>query len=494
MYNWAFPDSFSTAPVGAQPLYAGDYRVAGGEEDWRTPAQQERWTAYTTVQGGTANDTLPDLGWISEHRINVDSLGFNLDRTGDVMPFSFSILDADRFLDTNPTNNGFSKTWWGCEWNENWFYSALFIDPSVTTASPAGMIPPVDYVIPHLNSGDAISVDGDLSDWNTSNALHFHLKYGVDSLFDNFHGTGAWASGYQQKDVTGLPTPPPLPPVLDGAEVDYWLTWDDANFYVGAKVTDAIVTIPYHNGFKDGITFFMASRDYVNGVGVLPAKDLTVNIDSAGNAQAGQDLVALADTGSVEYALMLGPGTDVNDPDNADSGYTVEMKIPFASLGYPSNLGDSVVFIGASVNDMDVFSDDTLANSFNKAFWFQQEHGQHGPGWDVLGPAGAVGVNQDEALIPNSIRLFDNYPNPFNPTTTIQYTITKAANVSLHIYDVLGQTVSVMNNTNVPPGTAEFRFNGKGLSSGIYFYQLKITNLSDARSTSTQVKKMVLLK
>jgi len=493
MYHWAFPDSFTTPPVGAQPLFMGNNGVAGGKDEWRTSAQKERWTAVTTVQGGTANDTLPDAGWITEHRINVDSLGFNLNRNGDVMPFSFAILDADRFLDSNSTNDGFSKTWWGCEWNENWFYSALFINPSVTTASPGGMIPPVDYVIPHLDAGDMVTVDGDLSDWNTDNALHFHMKYGDDAGFDMIRGTGGWSSGYQQVDVTGIQPPPSLPPVLDSAEVDYWVTFDDANLYVGAKVTDKIVTVPYHNGRKDGITFFMASRNYTDGNGILPARDLTVNIDSAGNAQAGNDLVGLADTGNVTYALMLGNGTMVNDPNDLDSGYTVELKIPFETLGYPSSLGDSVVFIGALVNDMDIF-DDTLSNYFDKAFWFQQEHGQHGPGWNILGPAGAVGVKDDAVLIPNSIKLYDNYPNPFNPTTTIQYSITKSSNISLYIYDILGQTVAVMNNNSVPPGTAEFKFDGKGLSSGIYFYQLKITNLADSRVTSTQVKKMVLLK
>jgi hypothetical protein len=493
MYHWAFPDSFSTPPVGAQPLFMGNNAVGGGMDDWRTPAQKERWMAVTTVQGGTANDTLPDAGWITEHRIDLDSLGFNVDRMGCVMPFSFSLMDGDRFLDTDPTNNGFSKTWWGCEWNENWYYSAIFIDPTVTTASPAGMIPPEDYVVPHLNAGDMITVDGDLSDWNTSNALHFHMKYGDESGFNMLRGTGAWSSGYQQIDVTGLPTPPPLPPVLDSAEVDYWLTFDDENLYVGAQISDKIVTVPYHNGRKDGITFFMASRNYVNGNGILPARNLTVNVDSAGNAQAGDDLVGMADTGNVSYALMLGSQTTIHDPNDADNGFFVEMKIPFATLGYPANLGDSVLFIGALVNDMDI-QDDSSANYFDKAWWFQQQAGQHCPSWSVLGPAGAVGINQDADLIPNSIKLFDNYPNPFNPTTTIQYTVSKASNVSLYIYDVLGQTISVMHNTNVPAGTAEFRFNGRGLSSGVYFYQLKITNLSDAKSTSTKVKKMVLLK
>jgi hypothetical protein len=490
MYKWAFPDSFTTPPIGAQPLFMGNNLVAGGKEEWRTAAQKDRWEAVTNVIGGIANDTLPDQGWISEHRIRVDSLGFNVN--GDILPFSFSIFDGDNYLDSTGANDAHTRTWWNCPWNENWYYGALFIDPNVTTASAPGLIPPVDYVIPHIYSGDEITVDGDLSEWNTNNALHFHVKYADEAGFNQIRGFGAWASGYQQIDVTGIIPPPPFPPVLDDPEVDYWVTFDDQNLYVGAKVTDKIVTVPYHNGQKDGITFFMTPRTYVNGNGIFPSKLLTVNVDSSGNAQAGDDLILLADTGGVSYALMLGNGTTVNDPNDLDSGYTVELKIPFSTFNYPANLGDSVVFIGALVNDMDIF-DDTLSNYFAKTWWFQQQPGQHGPGWNVLGPAGATGI-EDIALVPNSIKLYNNYPNPFNPTTTIQYSVNFNSNVSLYIYDVLGQTVSVMKNENVPAGTAEFRFNGKGLSSGIYFYQLKITNLSNSKVTNTQVKKMVLLK
>ncbi len=497
-YNWAYADSFPNANDlhGYPPLYMGNTAVGGGLEDWRTSSQQERWMAYTVVNG-TSMDTLPDDGWITEHRINVDSLGFNLDRMGDVLPFSFSMFDGDRMLDSSVADNSWNRTWWGCPWNENWYYSALFIDPSVTTASPAGLIPPVDYVIPRLYSGDMITVDGDLSDWNTDNAMTFHVKWQDEAGFDAIRGTGAWASGYQQIDVTGIIPAPPFPPVLDGPEVNYWVTYDDANLYVGAYVSDKIVTKPYKStgsgtGFRDGVTFYMTPRVYNNGAGIFPSKLLTVTVDSMGNATPVDDLVALADTGGVTYDLMLGDQTDINDPNNIDNGFSVELKIPFSTFSYPADLGDSVVFIGAGVNDVDIF-DDTLSNYYAKTWWFQQQSGQHAPGWNVLGPAGAVDV-KDVALIPNSIKLYDNYPNPFNPTTTIQYSINVNSDVSLHVYDILGQTVSIMKNTNVPAGTGEFRFNGHGLSSGIYFYQLQIKNLSDSRITSTQVKKMILLK
>jgi hypothetical protein len=495
MYKWAFPDSFTTPPIGAQPLFMGNDRVAGGMEAWRTAAQKDRWEAVTTVIGGVANDSLPDQGYIMEHRIRVDSLGFNVN--GDILPFSFSIFDGDNFLDSTDTNDAHTRTWWNCPWNENWYYGALFIDPNVTTASPPGLIPPVDYVVPHLFSGDAITVDGDLSDWNTTNALHFRAKYQDEAGFNAIRGFGNWASGYQQIDVTGVVPPPPFPPVLDGPDVDYWVTFDDANLYVGAKVSDKIVTVPYHStgagtGFRDGITFYMTPRIYVNGNGIFPSKLMTVGVDSNGNAQAADDLIMLADTGGVTYALTLGDSTNINDPNNIDNGFSVELKIPFSTFAYPPTLGDSVIFIAGEVNDIDVF-DDTLSNYFAKAWWFQQQSGQHGPGWNVLGPAGATDV-KDQTLIPLSLKLFNNYPNPFNPTTTIQYTLNSNANVSLYVYNILGQTVSVMNQSNIPAGTSEFRFNGKGLASGVYFYQLKVQNLTDSKISNSQVKKMILLK
>ena len=103
-YKWANP-AVTVAPVGAQPLLKGEASVDGGGDTSRT-----QWTQFTQVLGGQSNDSLPDEGWISEHRIRIDSLGFG---EGDVMPFSFSIFDADGFLDSNPDNNRHTRTWWG---------------------------------------------------------------------------------------------------------------------------------------------------------------------------------------------------------------------------------------------------------------------------------------------------------------------------------------------------------------------------------------------
>ncbi|HEX9739716.1 MAG TPA: T9SS type A sorting domain-containing protein, partial [Ignavibacteriaceae bacterium] len=311
-------------------------------------------------------------------------------------------------------------------------------------------------------------------------------KWQDEAGFDAIKGTGAWASGYQQFDWNGLQA------VVDGPEVDYWVTYDDANMYVSAKVTDQIVTVPNQNR-KDGITFFLTPRKYVNGNGIFPSKTLTVNVDSSGAGQAGDDLVALADTGGVEFDLMLDPGTNLGNITDPDNGYYVELKIPFSTFSYPASLGDSVVFIGGLVNDVDIF-EDTTSNTHAKTWWFMQQPGQHAPAWVALGPANpSVGVG-DPALIPLSIELFDNYPNPFNPSTTIKYSVNVIADVSLSVYNILGQAVSVMNQTNVQPGYNEFKFDGTGLSSGVYLYQLKVKNLNTSQVVNTKVNKMVLLK
>jgi len=480
-YIWTWDTTAVT--VGEQPFFRGAAEVGGGREWKRTENQRLRWTAVSTVVGGTSNDSLPDEMWVSEHRIRVDSLGFNTE--GDVLPFSFSIFDGDRFLDSTAANDAHSKAWWGVEWNENWYYAALFIDPNITTATAGSPIPPADYEIPHVRTGSTITIDGDMSDWQMDNVLHAMAKYGDEAAFDSIKGTGDWASGYQQMDWNNFPT------VIDGPEVHYYFTYDDENLYVLAKATDQVVAVP-QEGRKDGISFVAADREYMIGAG-LSYKGFTVEIDSSGTGVANEDLVALADTAGVEFALMLGNGTDVNDISEVDSGYTVEMKIPFAALHYPETLSDSVVFIGGFINDVDVF-EDANSNYHAKTWWFKQERGQKAPAWVALGPAKtATGVN-DNPSIPTSIELYSNYPNPFNPSTTIKYALSVDADITLSVYNTLGQVVAQIKRSGVKAGYDEFQFNANGLSSGIYFYQLEVKNLSSKQIVESKVNKMILLK
>ena len=88
--------------------------------------------------------------------------------------------------------------------------------------------------------------------------------------------------------------------------------------------------------------------------------------------------------------------------------------------------------------------------------------------------------------------LEQNYPNPFNPTTKIIFSLAIDSKVSLKIFDMLGQEVATLVNTNMTAGSHYVDFNASSLNSGIYIYQIEATGI-DATSYS-DVKKMILLK
>ena len=92
-----------------------------------------------------------------------------------------------------------------------------------------------------------------------------------------------------------------------------------------------------------------------------------------------------------------------------------------------------------------------------------------------------------EVKAPNVFSLEQNYPNPFNPNTLISYQIPVNSNVSLKVYDVLGNEILTLLNEEQLAGKYEVEFNATILPSGIYFYQLQAGNFVES-------KKMVLMK
>jgi len=99
--------------------------------------------------------------------------------------------------------------------------------------------------------------------------------------------------------------------------------------------------------------------------------------------------------------------------------------------------------------------------------------------------------------MPGAFSLGQNYPNPFNPTTKIEYTLPKAANVKITVYNLLGEVVKVLYEGFNNAGGYSLYWNaddvaGAKLSSGVYFYELK-ANTIDGNSFG-EIKKMVLLK
>jgi hypothetical protein len=87
----------------------------------------------------------------------------------------------------------------------------------------------------------------------------------------------------------------------------------------------------------------------------------------------------------------------------------------------------------------------------------------------------------------SSFKLEQNFPNPFNTSTQIKYSVVENGLLILKVFDVLGREVTTLVNDEKPPGEYEVEFNGANLTSGIYFYQLKTKDF-------VNTKKMILLK
>ena len=96
---------------------------------------------------------------------------------------------------------------------------------------------------------------------------------------------------------------------------------------------------------------------------------------------------------------------------------------------------------------------------------------------------------------PKEFKLEQNFPNPFNPTTTIQYQLPNNSKVTLKVYDILGSEVETLVNEEQEAGYNEVKFNASNIASGMYIYRLQAGNHSTgSRQSFISTKKMMVVK
>jgi len=95
--------------------------------------------------------------------------------------------------------------------------------------------------------------------------------------------------------------------------------------------------------------------------------------------------------------------------------------------------------------------------------------------------------NENLASVPVNFKLYDNYPNPFNPTTNIQYDLPVASDVSIKVYDIQGRMIANIAKGQQTAGTYTHRFDAGSMASGMYIYRIEAGSF-------VATKKMMLIK
>ena len=136
-----------------------------------------------------------------------------------------------------------------------------------------------------------------------------------------------------------------------------------------------------------------------------------------------------------------------------------------------------------------IFVDSSYLNPYTNYFWRVRSSNIAGiSDWSDIGKfTTGIVLGVSDKTIFSEFSLDQNYPNPFNPSTYITFNLTERTGVTLIIYNLLGQVISVLMNEEKNPGEYEIKFTPNNISSGVFIYQLKT-------STGVINKKMIYIK
>jgi len=137
-------------------------------------------------------------------------------------------------------------------------------------------------------------------------------------------------------------------------------------------------------------------------------------------------------------------------------------------------------------------------NSFKRTYAFdgnnnliiQLTQTWNGANWDISWKYTYTYIIAGVEQLTDGIKAYslsNNYPNPFNPSTTIKFQIPELSIVTLKVYDVLGNEIAILVNEEKPAGNYEIQFDATAFPSGVYFYKLQAGSF-------VETKKMVLMK
>lgn len=483
---------------GVAPRFHGFYGGPSAIEP-RTPQNVAVWDGVTVVDGIANDDTHgPDVGYTMEMRIDAAALGYDFDKPGgDKLAWNVALQDQDYNWPSDPNLSYLSRVWWQNQWGNNFNEGIGYIygspDATVNTATPSATAPEFT-VASGVLLPDPV-VDGALDDlvWERVDPA-FTVQYQASQeLLSGNPEVAKYYVFYFRPSVGGQNTAL----VVDPSIARFKMFFKGTKLYVGVDVEDQAVSgVPGEDG-RDGIRFFLRDRDSLTTAGTLFTRAFEVSVDSAGNARLGADALTFQTErpGAFEAAVALKGNSTPADPSDVDEGYQIEMVIDLPlALGYPDDLGDHMIWTAMNFFDGDFL--DTDENSYAMRTWIVAERsGQGSSIYGYLDPNAQIGTSREaSAEVPGQLELLGNYPNPFNPATTLRYALPYAGDVTVQVFDVLGRRVTTLAAGPQGAGRQEVRFDATGLASGMYLYRVAVTNPATGTLQTSATGRLVLLK
>lgn len=289
-----------------------------------------------------------------------------------------------------------------------------------------------------------------------------------------------------------LPCPdgrPPLPTVLNDADTSRWRQ-------LGYSDTAAI------NGFKViASAFSQAFPDRILGLSIFPRGPKITDFPNLSADTSGYVASQI-----VKVVNAIAPGRVEVQADDLDANFAQSDVITFAArysdiMGWQTNAkSDSGAgcFSGGP-GSCDPDGPDSpyfqlLRNGAQKGAVYLEvwpadvvKYPQSFAAAKSAGMYSLTDVHLTDPVGPGAYRLDQNYPNPFNPSTTIRYGLPTKSQVMLSVFNILGQHVATLVKESQDAGYHDVRFDGSGLSSGVYFYRLQAGDF-------IQTKRLLLLR
>lgn len=390
--------------------------------------------------------------------------------------------------------------------------------------------PPPVLVIP-VNGAVNVSITPLLKWWDDISAITYTLQVAKDSTFDsmvvnvtipisqytipqnalvnfkkyywrvrttNSIGTGNWSAVWNFTTILSLPAAPVLLQPFNGATgiaLTPLLDWDDNPFstYRVQLSTDSL--FPSQNLIIN-VGGLSSSQYNVSGGSLTNNATYYWRVNATNAAGTGEWSVVWKFT-TIVSAPIAAP-TLIAPPNgsiNQTATPTLDWNDVFGANKYRVNVDVDSIFqntplIDTIVNISQFLIPNGKLSASTKYFWRVRAQNDGGVGpWSVTWNfrTGLIGINTISSIIPKSYKLYNNFPNPFNPSTKIHFDLPKPDNVQIIIFDMLGRQIITLADDNLNAGQYEVIWNGSNQASGIYFCRIITSQFTDT-------KKMVLAK